>query len=293
MAPPTHLPDNVRSRQGPFTDQKLSHWVQELRLFFTRRASHNLVSAVVEMAQNLQRHAVDPAEGTIQLSAQGDLWEVCSENLTTEKHADALENKLALCAALSREELRQVYRSQLKEEGSSADEGGGAGLGLITLCRLSELPLEWERIPIAKDRAKVKVRCFVALLDMHVLPPLDLPATEVTPRVHFDAVARTLTFSGESFPEHVADFYQPVQEWVAQYLNSGEPLYVELSLDYLNTSSIKALLDIFDLLEARSLAGGQIAVHWSASSETMQEAGEDLLHGFRFPLRISGSEKSA
>jgi hypothetical protein len=90
----------------------------------------------------------------------------------------------------------------------------------------------------------------------------------------------------------VADFYQPIQEWVAEYLRSGEPLYVKIALDYLNTSSTKALLDLLELIEANAQGDGRIAVHWIATNETMQEAAEDLLEGFRFPHRISGPETS-
>lgn len=290
MAPPTNLPDNVRSRSGPFPDRVLAHWVQELRLFLTRRASRDLVSAVVELAQNIQRHGLDPEQSRVTIVPCGELWKIRAENLATASHGEILEARLRELQGLSEQELRALFRTRLKNPSTSSGEG--AGVGLITLCRLGRGRVGWKTIPVAKDRVRVTVEVFTALLDMHVLPPLDLPATEVTPRVWFDSVARTLSLAGESYPEHVADFYQPIQEWVAEYLRSGEPLYVKIALDYLNTSSTKALLDLLELIEANAQGDGRIAVHWIATNETMQEAAEDLLEGFRFPHRISGPETS-
>ncbi len=92
---------------------------------------------------------------------------------------------------------------------------------------------------------------------------LSLAATSATPSVHFDAASGQLGIAGESYPENAFEFFKPLLAWVAEFLNSTEiPVLAELKLSYLNTSSIKSVMDLLDLLEAAHRSGRSMTLRW-------------------------------
>ncbi len=111
------------------------------------------------------------------------------------------------------------------------------------------------------------------------MTPIDLPATETTPRVHYDAATAILRLQGESYPEDVVAFYGPVVDWLRDHLAAQPPaLAVQFALSYLNTSSTKSLLDLLSLLDDHHRAGGTVTVEWhyDPAVEVMREAGEEF-----------------
>jgi hypothetical protein len=92
---------------------------------------------------------------------------------------------------------------------------------------------------------------------------LSLAATSATPAVNFDAANGQLDISGESYPENAFEFFKPLLAWVAEFLNSTPtPVVAELKLSYLNTSSIKSVMDLLDLLEAAHRSGRTVTLRW-------------------------------
>ena len=107
---------------------------------------------------------------------------------------------------------------------------------------------------------------------------LDIPATLSSPQVLADPEPGLLRLSGESYPENTFEFYRPISAWVAAFLaRDHRPLTLEIRLTYLNTSSIKCLIDILDELEEAHRSGRPIALNWYYDPEddrAMELAGE-------------------
>ncbi len=63
---------------------------------------------------------------------------------------------------------------------------------------------------------------------------------------------------------------------------------LEITLLYLNTSSIKALMDIFDLLEAAHDQGKPVGVNWyyDERNERVAELAEEFREDCTFPFAI-------
>lgn len=120
------------------------------------------------------------------------------------------------------------------------------------------------------------------------MKPLAITATDTTPAVQYDEAGGILRFSGESYPENVSAFYEPVLAWVRDALATRKPLKVELAFGYLNTSSTKAVLDLLLLLEEHHSEGGSIEVEWhyNPALEVMQEAGEEFGEDLSLPYRL-------
>ena len=79
---------------------------------------------------------------------------------------------------------------------------------------------------------------------------LQMTGTKDTLDVNFDAESGVLALKGASYPENPVDFFDPLYAWVRQYIEEvGGPLAVKVTINYLNTSSSKCILDFLELLE--------------------------------------------
>ena len=109
---------------------------------------------------------------------------------------------------------------------------------------------------------------------------LRLEATKSSPFISFDTQRGVLEIKGKSYPENAAKFYAPVFEWVSAYLNSDDDRIVEVNLEliYLNSSSSKAILNLFDILDRCSKSGRAIVINWRyhEENETALECGEEF-----------------
>lgn len=109
--------------------------------------------------------------------------------------------------------------------------------------------------------------------------------TERSPAVDFDFAAGRLRLEGESYPEDSAAFFAPLLNAVRDWLkaNPGVPISLDISMAYFNSSSAKALMNLFQALEEAAVAGRTVIVNWHyhVDDDTMQEFGEDFGLDFR------------
>ncbi|OQX17971.1 MAG: hypothetical protein BWK76_08920 [Desulfobulbaceae bacterium A2] len=109
---------------------------------------------------------------------------------------------------------------------------------------------------------------------------LIIEATKSSPRIQLNPVTHVLDIRGESYPENATKFYAPVFAWLGRYLAElgDEPVTVNLCISYFNSSSSKALMNLFDQLEDACRAGRRISVFWyyDPDNETALECGEEF-----------------
>jgi len=108
---------------------------------------------------------------------------------------------------------------------------------------------------------------------------LNIPRTTASPEIRGDPVAGTLAIRGESYPENSFDFYEPVLAWLGRTLAAVAGFRLEVSVSYMNSSSIKCMLDILDAIGEAHAAGKQVTVVWSY--ETDNPRALDLAEEFR------------
>jgi alpha-amylase/alpha-mannosidase (GH57 family) len=118
---------------------------------------------------------------------------------------------------------------------------------------------------------------------------LSILGSQSSPAIRSDYADGVLYMQGDSYPENSYELFGQVIEWIERYLAQSErPLRLELRLLYLNTSSIKAVMDIFDLLEAAHREGRQVAVNWhyDRRNERVVELAEEFQEDCTFPFTI-------
>lgn len=125
---------------------------------------------------------------------------------------------------------------------------------------------------------------------------LIIKSTAQTPLIKYSVENSKLEFIGRSIPEDVAGFYEPVMRWLKKLaLTEPERLKVELLLDYVNSNSTKAILDILKTIQKLKEAGTitELVWYYEEDDEDMMEFGNDLLYLIKTPVKIiSLSEKS-
>lgn len=120
---------------------------------------------------------------------------------------------------------------------------------------------------------------------------LQLPGSQATPTIAADSATGILAMRGDSYPENAFELYGPVIEWVETHLAQTDlPLRMELELLYLNTSSIKAIMDIFDLLQSAHESGREVAVNWyyDLANKRVGELAEEFTEDYTFAFEVIG-----
>jgi len=98
------------------------------------------------------------------------------------------------------------------------------------------------------------------------------------PYVNFNAETGECELAGESYLEDTVLFYNPLLQWLENYINkTREAIKFNIKLTYFNTSSSRCLLDILNMLKDYEDEGGEVAVNWYYDEEDidMQEEIED------------------
>lgn len=94
-----------------------------------------------------------------------------------------------------------------------------------------------------------------------------IEATEDSPKVIFDAINNLFQISGRSLPENAIGFYQPVFDWLQNYLQApNASTAFEFQLEYFNTASAKQLAKVLLFLEKLS-SKSEVIVKWYYKSD--------------------------
>ncbi len=110
-------------------------------------------------------------------------------------------------------------------------------------------------------------------------------ATDRTPLVDFNFPEHHLLIQGESYPEDAAAFFGPLLEALRGFVYTprAETLVMDLKMSYFNSSSAKALMNMFQVLETAAAEGNPVEVNWyyHPDDDAMEEFGEDFSEDFQ------------
>jgi hypothetical protein len=112
-----------------------------------RSVQRKVYHVMVETLQNMNKHSDEIKDrnvgnGLFIIGKKFDTYYVITSNRVAKKHKDKLEQSLISVNNASLEELKEMYKKQIKE-GKISDKGG-AGLGLIDIARKTGEPLNFQ-----------------------------------------------------------------------------------------------------------------------------------------------------
>lgn len=125
----------------------------------------------------------------------------------------------------------------------------------------------------------------MSLTIVHIKP------TETTPEVKFDPTTGKFEIKGRSITENASEFYNPLIDWVKTYtVNPAASTTIDVCFDYLNTSSSKSLMHLFNVLS--TISGKEVSINWlhKKDDEAMKEAGEDFNTIVNLPFNIVATD---
>jgi hypothetical protein len=114
-------------------------------------------------------------------------------------------------------------------------------------------------------------------------------ATPTTPTVRF-ATSGALELRGESYPENAYAFFEPLVAWLRRFLDETDlPVSFDVEVAYMNTSSIRAMVDMLDLLEQAYQGGRDVRVCWlhDEDNERALDMGEEFREDLTLPFEIT------
>jgi len=117
---------------------------------------------------------------------------------------------------------------------------------------------------------------------------LIITATDKTLGINFDAEKGVLEMRGMYYSDKARDFFQPIKAWVEDYIVRIEkPVILNLKILYLNSTSIKNLIDILEMLETFYEKGGSVKVCWYYEEEDdIQEMGREFAEDMGLPFEL-------
>lgn len=95
------------------------------------------------------------------------------------------------------------------------------------------------------------------------------------PRVDFNAETGVMEIEGESYHEFTMEFFQPMFDWINEYLKTeGKTITMNFKMSYFNTSSSRRFLEILEKLDSYQ---GKVVVNWyyEENDIDMLESGEE------------------
>lgn len=122
-----------------------------------RRIKKKVYHVMVETLQNMNKHSDELAQdsdqqvgkGLFMIGQKDETYFVITSNRISKTKRPALESALDQVNNATKDELKQMYKTQIK--GGTISDRGGAGLGLIDIARKTDERLDFQFLPLNED----------------------------------------------------------------------------------------------------------------------------------------------
>lgn len=117
---------------------------------------------------------------------------------------------------------------------------------------------------------------------------LKIEPTENSPKVYFILENNFFEISGESRPENVRKFYEPIMNWLDELVNflssskfmstDKRPLTFNFKFEYFNSPSAKLIVEMLKKIKEPYSKGVQVKINWyyEEDNDEMRRTGEEF-----------------
>lgn len=124
-----------------------------------------------------------------------------------------------------------------------------------------------------------------------MLSPLNIAETNVTPRITLDAEKGIFEIRGRSMPENPNKVYNPVKEWILEYIKSPNKITeFNCYLEYLNSASSKKIFEIFTNFEGLKEVEVNVNWYYEADDSLIESKGQELKFLLDIPFNVIEEE---
>ncbi len=113
--------------------------------------------------------------------------------------------------------------------------------------------------------------------------------TTETPGIILDKENQTFKIWGKSFPEESNKFFEPIFNWLEEYIQDpNENTTFVFKMEYFNSASSTRMLEIFYILDRLYKAGHDVTIQWHYLEEDddMLEAGVEFSEMISVPVEF-------
>jgi len=110
------------------------------------------------------------------------------------------------------------------------------------------------------------------------MEPLIIEREPNTLQIILNKDKKEFSFDGRSLPENTVKFFEPVIQWIVEYIKDpADETVVHMNFVYFNTSSAKLLLEVLRQFDNLHKSGQKVKIVWHYMVEDydIQEAGEE------------------
>ncbi len=110
------------------------------------------------------------------------------------------------------------------------------------------------------------------------MEPLIIEREPNTLQIVLNREKKEFLFEGRSLPENTVKFFEPVIQWLVEYIKDpADETVVNMNFVYFNTSSAKLLLEVLRQFDNLHKSGNKVKIVWHYMVEDydIQEAGEE------------------
>ena len=115
-------------------------------------------------------------------------------------------------------------------------------------------------------------------------------STEDTPQITFNKSNSVYAIEGKSYPENPSEFYFPIYKQLELFVESTDKLTIETDLEYINSSSVKMIFAILNLVNKRHTLNpsGSYKVVWkyNSSDTIMENKGKEFQEFLDVPVEL-------
>ena len=119
---------------------------------------------------------------------------------------------------------------------------------------------------------------------------LYIKKTEDTPLIHFDPETGRLKIKGNSIPENIYIFYDPILTWLDKYMeNPNKETKFIFQMKMISSSSSKVFFDILNKIDVlNENTNSEVKVTWlySIYDDEIREIGIDYRDSMNVPFEI-------
>lgn len=120
---------------------------------------------------------------------------------------------------------------------------------------------------------------------------ISIKGTLQLPEVNFNKDEGLIEISGRSIPEDATAFYEPLCDWLDEYVQNPQlHTTINFKMNYFNTSTSKWFLAIFKKFEILKEDDYLFDINWYYSDDDLYEYGDEIADVMDLPVNMISME---
>lgn len=236
-------------------------------------SSRRIMSHVlIELFQNVSNYyrsnsMSDPVYVELEISG-GDLVLNVKSTLLPE-HCDKVRERILSVIELDPKEAKKLSM----EIAARPIRGVSPGIGLLHVRSLAGENF------VYTIEEEDQLFALTLQISLKMVARLEFDPTPDTPSVILDPHKGEIVIHGKSYSQNTIGFYEPVKEWISEYVETpANKTVLELKFDYYNSFTFKIIVEIIQMLSASKEGRKSLVIRWyyKEGDEDMMEQGKDI-----------------